>query len=322
MRRTLTAIAVVLVLLAVVAYFGAGYVVYDALADVRGSCDRHMANRPDSFTDLSATPWPEQDYSAYFIADYESVGFPSREEGIEIAAWYAEAQPGAPAVIVVDGMGGCKNAIASLLPAGMLYHNGFNVLLIDLRDTGDSGMEDGYAAIGNDEYADALGAWDWLQSAKGYRSDRIGLYGNSLGAATVLLAFLQEPAVAAVAVNSPFANLPQVIREELARSGYPTFLAPATVIVARILNGDQITRYSPLDAIAAAGDRPVFVTHSTDDSRIGDHHSRQLEEVAQAQGVQSTFWYVNGADHVQIPGVYPQEFEARIVAFFADALGK
>lgn len=322
MRRGLLIGLIVVAVLVVVGYFGVGYVVYSTLADVRGSCDSHMANMPENFVDLSEKKWPEQDYSAYFITDYETVRFPSREAGIEIAGWYAESDPGAPAVIVVDGLGGCKHALASLLPGGILYHNGFNVLLIDLRDTGESGAEDGYAAIGNDEYADALGAWDWLRWEKGYIPERIGLYGNSLGAATVMLAFMKEPGVAAVAVNSPFANLSQIMREELARSGYPTFLAPAAVVAARVVNGDRITEYSPLDAMAAAGDRPVFVTHSEDDNRIGIHHSRQLQEVAVENGVNATFWFVDGADHVQIPGWYTEEFTQRLTDFFHSALGR
>ena len=44
-----------------------------------------------------------------------------------------------------------------LTPAGMLWRNGFNVLLIDLRDTGDSTFQDGRSTIGNEEHRDVLG---------------------------------------------------------------------------------------------------------------------------------------------------------------------
>ena len=100
---------------------------------------------------------------------YESVRFPSRQPGINIAGWWVEGKPGAPAVILVHGLGGCKNAIDVLVPAGMLWRNGFSVLMIDLRNIGESDFVDGRSTAGNVEYQDVLGAWDWLVTNKGYQ---------------------------------------------------------------------------------------------------------------------------------------------------------
>lgn len=50
-------LAAVLVVLVVVAYFGMGYVIYDTLGNVKGSCDEHLANRPDSFA--LHPSWPD-----------------------------------------------------------------------------------------------------------------------------------------------------------------------------------------------------------------------------------------------------------------------
>ncbi len=227
MRKSIIiGVVVLLVVILVAAYFASGWLVYSELADVRGTCDKHRVNTPDHFTNVSK--WPgEYDFSPWFVPEYELVTFPSRQEGIEIAGYWMEGGPDAPAVVVLDGIGGCKQAQAALLPAGMLWRNGFNVLVIDLRDTGDSGAEDGYSALGNEEYLDALGAWDWLTQEKGFAEESVGIMGNSLGAATVLVAFQEEPRVAAVAVNSPFANLPQIIREQLVNNGFPAFIAPA-----------------------------------------------------------------------------------------------
>ena len=66
----------------------------------------------------------------------------------------------------------------------------------------------------------------------------------------------------------------------------------------------------------------MFVVHSKDDPRIRVHHSQQLEAAAKEAGVDATFWYIDEADHVQGPGVYPEEFEARIVEFFGTNLGE
>ena len=316
--RRVVAIVVLLLLLLTALYFYVGYRVYTQLGDVRHSCEQHFGNRPDRFTNVSM--WPEMDWASYFMDAYETVTFPSRNPGIELSGWYVAGNPEAPAVILVDGLGGCKYAQAVLVPAGMLWHHGFNVLLLDLHETGDSAVDDGYSTVGADEYLDIEGAWDWLIADKGFTPDRIGLSGNSLGGATALYAFADEPRMAALFLNSPIANLPQVIREELARVGYPSWLAPGGIVMARLLTGQNIVARNPLVEIQQLGNRPVFVVHGTADKRVAVHHSQQLEAAAQAVGANVTFWYVPGADHVRAAAVFPDEFETRLVDFFCGAL--
>jgi dipeptidyl aminopeptidase/acylaminoacyl peptidase len=166
-----------------------------------------------------------------------------------------------------------------------------------------------------------LGAFDWLQTEKGHSAYHIGVIGNSLGAATALIAFSKEPKLAAAFVDSPFDNLPQIIREELAREGYPQFLYRSGLIAAR-MRGDNINFNNPHDAIDNANGRPIFVTHGTADGRIGVHHSRQLEDRAELVGADATFWIIDGLDHVKAVGQKSTEYEAQLVRFFEEALAK
>ena len=322
MGMKLLIVSLIVVFLIGLAYFSAGYVVYRRFANVQGSCDKHLANRPDNYKNLSGWPvWPDSNLNSYLMPTYSDVRFPSRQEGLTIAGWYVEAAaPSAPVVIVVDGLGGCRYAQAALLPAGMLWHSGFNVLIIDLRDTGDSDLEDGYSAFGNEEYLDALGAWDWLITKKGFSPSKVGMLGNSMGAATVLIAFEQEPQLATVFLNSPFADLSQIMREELRRNRIPTILAPSAVLTARLVTGDNILAHNPANALRSAGERPVFIVHSKDDERIGIHHSQKLETVAKTNHLNLTAWYIEGAGHVQAPAIYPDEFQTKIIQFFREAL--
>ena len=318
--KVLIGIAIALVVLLVVAYLGMGYVIYSKLADVKGSCDEHLANRPDNFA--LHEDWPAGfDVVPYFMSHYETARFPSRDAGIEVAGWWIPKDPGAPAVILVDGGGGCKNSIAVLTPAGMLQRNGFNVLLIDLRDTGDSTYEDGRSAMGNEEYQDVLGAWDWLVKEKGFDPGKIGVFANSLGGATALYAFSEEPRVAALFLQSTFGNLQQVIAAELQRNGYPTFLAPGAILMGRVIGGDNLVAHNPLDAIRKAGTRPVYIVHTRADERIAIDQAEQLAAAAKAAGVNVTTWFPENGEHVQTPAVYPQQFEQRLVDFFRQALG-
>jgi fermentation-respiration switch protein FrsA (DUF1100 family) len=259
------------------------------------------------------------------MTGYEAVKFPSRDPGIEVAGWWIPASPpdpAAPAVILVDGLGGCKNSIAVLVPAGMLWRNGFNVLLIDLRDTGDSTFQDGRSTIGNEEHRDVLGAWDWLVQEKGIDPKRIGLFANSLGGANANYAFSEEPRIAALFLQSTFGNLQQIIAAELARNGYPTFLSPAALAMGSVVTGENLFARSPVETIRKATGRPVYIVHTHADTRIDINQSEQLAAAAAAAGAKVTTWFPEKGEHVQTPAVYPQEFEQRMVDFFRVALGQ
>jgi fermentation-respiration switch protein FrsA (DUF1100 family) len=202
----------------------------------------------------------------------------------------------------------------------MLHRNGFSVLLIDLRDHGDSTREDGRFAGGTDEYRDVLGAWDWLRGEQGLPASSIGLLGISLGAATVLLAAGQEPEVAAVWEDSSYADLGAAIDAELTREGYPTLLAPGGVLMARVISGDDLVSYSPLDAVAMLDGRPLFITHGTNDSRLSVAYGHRLEEAVRAEGGIVESWYVEGAEHTEAMLNDPAGYEARLVGFFGPTL--
>ena len=130
------------------AYLAVSYVLYNQLTDIKDGCQAPLANRPDDFTDPGGSWRTDFDYAAYFMPHYEAVRFPSRETPFTIAGWYVEAAPDAPAVILVHGLGSCKNAHTVLVPAGMLHKAGFNVLMVDMRDVNESDYEDGRFALG------------------------------------------------------------------------------------------------------------------------------------------------------------------------------
>ncbi len=324
MRNKLIVASVVVILLLLAAYLAVGKVLYDQLSDISGRCvESRAANTPAQFGDVSGFWRDDFDFAAYYMPEYETVRFPSREEGIEIAGWYIESDPSAPTVILVHGLGACKHTVDVLTPAGMLHQAGMNVLLIDVRDAGDSTFEDGRSAIGNEEYQDVLGAWDWLINEKGIPAERIGLLGNSLGSATVLIAFSQEPNVAAVWADSPFDNLPQIIREELARNNYPGFLQPGGIWAARIFSGDNVLAFDPGEAVTVSNGRPMFILHGTADSRINYQHTLQLQERAEAIGADNvTFWIIDGVEHVAAASANTAEYEQNLITFFSTALDK
>jgi uncharacterized protein len=316
MSRLVRILAIVLVVGVPIAYGAATAVVWDKLTKVDGACHASWSsNDPTQFMvpDLDTTP--------YLMPAPEDVTIPSRDAGIQISGWWVPASdPAAPAVVVVHGHTACKRDPDVLLPAGMLHRAGVSVLLIDLRDHGDSTDEDGRYAGGTEEYRDVLGAWDWLQTAQSVPADRIGLLGISLGAATVLIASGEEPGVAATWEDSSYADIGVAIRAELARNGYPEFLEFGGVAMAQLISGDDLRSRSPLMAVSKLTGRKLFITHGTADERLSVEYGYRLIEAAEAAGVDVESWIVPGAGHTQAMRLERDEYERRLVEFFNGAL--
>jgi dipeptidyl aminopeptidase/acylaminoacyl peptidase len=314
---TAVSILAVLVLLAVTAYLIGSYVVYEKLTQVDAHCGgRYAANTPASFTT------PELDTTPYLMPEYEEVSFASRgDPGITISGWWVPgASADAPTVIEVHGLGSCKRTPTVLLPAGMLHRHGYNVLLIDLRNQGESTVDTGRYTGGVKEYKDVLGAWDWVRSEKGIPASRIGLGGMSMGAASVLIATGQEPEVAAVWEDSSYADINVTISDELSRNGYPSFLAPGGIFIAR-LQGIDVTALGPLDAVPRLNGRPIAIVHGTADTRIPVKHAYTLKQAVEDHGGHPYVWLVEGVDHTRAVYEQPAEYERRLVDFFGPAIG-
>ncbi len=320
-RRVIAIVAATLVVVVVAGYAAAAALVWNRLTAVRGDCPAEWAdNDPTGFA-VPSSARAGWDWAGYPTEPPEEARLPSRSPGIEIAAWWLPASAtDAPAVVVVHGHNACRRDHAVLLPAAMLARNGYSVLLIDLRDHGDSTLEDGRYAGGTEEYLDVLGAWDWLRG-RGVAADRIGLLGISLGAATALIAAGEEPGVAAVWEDSSFADVGVAIRAELRRNGYPTFLEPGGIAMARLLSGDDLASRSPLEGVRKLDGRPLFVTHGTADTRLSVDYARDLIAAVEAEGGRVDSWIVEGAGHVEAMFLEPEEYERRLTDFFDEALG-
>jgi len=317
------------VTLGVAGYAGVSYYGYDLLTATTPRCgDRFTDDTPASF----GTQGISDDFTAggfdtapYAMPGYEEVSFLSRDArqpGLTIRAWWVAAeQAGAPAVIVVHGIHSCRHDPVALLPAGMLARNGFSVLMMDMRDEGDSDIEDGRSGWGSEEYLDVLGAWDWLQSAQGLQSRQIGLLGESLGAATSIIAMGEEPSIAATWADSGFADVKVVFDERIAGRGFPTWLRPGVIAWAKIIANDDLIALSPIDEVENISARPLAIVHGLADLDLDVRHARVLA------AAHATFvpgfepWLVPRAPHLQAAFAAPAEYERRIVEFFRASLG-
>lgn len=306
-------------------YAAAGLVALNVALAESGAChEQHAAFTPAQFSTNSnvSSEFDAEtlDPTPYFMPEFDEVSFAARDEpAITIRAWWVPGPAAdAPAVVVVHGEGSCRRDPAILVPAGMLHRQGFAVLLIDMRDNGDSTDEDGRYGAGSDEYRDVLGARDWLV-ARGIPPGRIGLFGHSGGAPAVVVAFGEDASIPAAWEESGPADFSQAAVEEARRKNLPEILVPAAIAWARILGDDLVAR-NPLTAAPKIGTRPLQVVHGMKDGRIGVHHAYDLERALQVANPDVRAWIIEGAHHVEGPFLLPDEYERRLGEFFGTAL--
>ncbi|HEX5147546.1 MAG TPA: prolyl oligopeptidase family serine peptidase, partial [Candidatus Limnocylindrales bacterium] len=324
-RRAIAVAAIGLLLVGGVGYAAAGAFVANQVLRVDAMCGGRFADHDPGHWDtdgISAEFALDLDTTPYLMPAFADVTFPSRDERrYTLHAWWVPAaSPTAPVVILVHGQSSCRRDPVLLLPAGMLHRNGFSVLLVDLRDHGDSEVEDGRYANGTEEYLDVLGAWDWLTGTRGIPAGRVGLLGESLGAAVAIIAAGEEPRLAALWEGSSYANYRTIANEELRRLGYPTLLMDAGVLMDRVMTGDDVTSKNPDGEIARMAGRPLFIVHGEADVRINVHHAYDLAAAAAAGGTPVEPWIVPGAHHSEAAFIDPTAYERRLSEFFIAAL--
>jgi dipeptidyl aminopeptidase/acylaminoacyl peptidase len=327
-RRWSWILAAVVVLLAVgtgTVYAAGGYLAYEELSVVHPHCgSRPFATQtPADFTVTGggAADAAGLDITPYRFSDFSEVEFPTRGGGLTIRAWYAPPrQAGGPVVVVVHGRDACRRDWSVLLPAGMLHRAGFGVVLPDLRNHGDSDIDNGRWAGGAKEYLDVLGAWDWLRG-RGVAAERIGLVGMSLGAATVTIATGEEPAVAATWADSPYATYGVAAAEYAESNGYPSWVAGAAIPVARLLGESRFATLEPAAEVAKLAGRPFFIVQGIDDTTVRAHNAIDVAAAAEAGGTFVEPWLVPKAGHTREVLLVTDRYEARLIGFFSEAIG-
>ena len=316
-------------LLLVLAYSAMSFVVYDGVGTVSGACDPlDAANTPAAF---AVRPGYDQAIAdANVMPVPKDVTFPSRDPQMpdaRLAGWWIPADSAdAPAVIMVHGIYSCRREANILVPAGMLHRAGFSVLLMDLRDHGDSEGDDRRFSGGTEEHLDVLGAYDWLV-AQGVVADRIGVVGMSIGSMTAIIAGGQEPAIRAVWADSAATRMDIamgnfVVDQLKDPTGLARYLVPGAMAWARIVAGDELGKFDPIKEVDAYGGRSIAFVHGALDAVLPSSMSIELHDRAVAAGATTPdAWIVGNAVHTGAVFTDPAGYEQRLIAFFTAALG-
>ena len=329
-KITMYSLIYTVMLLLPVMYSGAGYAIASQSGlELAKTCGVFENNTPSNW-DMDDDDWylnyangeerikmrENMDVSEYQFS-FEEVSFPSRFDGVMISGWFQFVDLDAPTVVIAHGVGTngkCKHE--PLMMSAMLYKNGVNALSIDLQGYGDSTIVDDYMKVGQTEYLDIIGAVDYLIDNKSVNQNKIGVLGISLGGLASSIAFSEDDRISAMWLEAAPSSFQILVEDKLKELGFPTFLGDSAIRWAEVFMGVDPNEIPATNAALNAGERPIFLSHGTDDDLVPITHSESFESIAIENGVNISTWYVEGVSHVDSIWSHTEEYEENLTTFF------
>jgi len=263
--------------------------------------------------------------------EYESVVFPSRDDGLRLAGWLIppslEGLQRFPRdfqefrrwrwLVMVHGHSSNRAGAATGALGLMrdLSERGYGILAFDLRNCGDS--EGRISSAGFFEQRDLLGALDCLVG-RGADRRRIGVIGVSLGGVVALTVCSWPGTASAVVSDSAFADLEMITAQGASdRHRLLRIFGPGMRWMSRLLYGIDISAVSPAQALAGSETR-VLIIHGEQDRTVPASHARVLARAASLS--ERDLWIVPGCAHANAYRTRAEEYVDRVAHFFDGAL--
>ena len=277
-------LAIPLLLIAALAWFGSNYL---------------LARRPPDQADS-----PENHGLTAKAVEFR----PS--DALVLHGWYIPAEDSVKTIIVCSGANGSLDADVHVAP--WLHEAGFNVLLFNWRAHGDSEGE--VVTLGFNERYDLIAA---VQYAKSQGAERVGVLGFSMGGTVAIATAAVDQDISAVVADSPFVYVLSAVAGGLTERGVPeglSFLLARVFVITACLRTRLnlfdidlvrwIHRVAPRPLLLIFGEQDVIATQSEVDVIFA--RAREPKEL----------WRVPEAAHRNIYLQQPEEYRRRIPEFF------
>lgn len=219
-------------------------------------------------------PWEERDWARLSGLPLEEVRFRAKD-GPELFGWYLRAPRSSAVLLWCHGNAG--NVTHRLENLRALYQTGLSVLLFDYRGYGRSEGRPSEQGL----YRDALAAYDHLVTHQHIDSERLVLFGRSLGGAVAGELAVRRRA-AGLILESTFPSV-----EAVARFHY--WGLPAHWLI-----GAEFRLVDRLPHLML----PSLVIHGDQDDLIPPALGKAVFDALKGP---KTFYLVKGADHNNLP---------------------
>jgi fermentation-respiration switch protein FrsA (DUF1100 family) len=226
--------------------------------------------------------------------------------GHVIAGWWVDRGGESPVVLLLHGVRADRLAMVSR--AQLLMQHAFSVLLIDLQAHGGTPGE--AITLGYRESADVVAARDWIRSRAPHR--RIGVIGESLGGASVLLA-PQPSGFDAVVLEAVYPRIGQAVenRIRMRLGALAPVLTPLLLIQLKPRLHISESDLEPIRSIGQLG-APVLILAGSRDEHTTLAESQELFAAASAP---KSLWVVEGAKHQDLLRFDPAGYEEHVMGF-------
>ena len=183
--------------------------------------------------------------------------------GNHLAGWYLASTNNAPVIIILHGWGASSNLMLPL--AVPLYQSGFNILMLDARNHGQSDAE-GQSSL--PRFAEDLHiAIKHIQTQPQRHNGQVVLMGHSVGAGAVLYEASQRRDIAAVISLSAFAHPDWVMRRQLKRFPLPGVMVTGILKYIQVIIGVSFANIAPMNT-ACKIECPVLLVHGDKDELV------------------------------------------------------
>lgn len=222
------------------------------------------------------SPWEDRNWAQFSGLPLEEVWL-QVEEDVTVFGWFVDAGPGHPVLLWCHGNAG--NVTHRLPNLVELYRRGLSVLLFDYRGYGQSTGTPSEAGL----YRDALASYDYLVQSRRIHSDRIVIFGRSLGGAVAAETALKRPS-AGVILESAFPSIQSMADHHYLGLPAHWFVNVEFKLLEKVVNLKV----------------PLLVIHGDRDTIVPITLGREVFESAP----EPKRWYVvQGADHNDLPFV-------------------
>ncbi|MCB9198472.1 MAG: alpha/beta fold hydrolase [Flavobacteriales bacterium] len=215
-------------------------------------------------------------------------------------------------ILMIHGIGSCKDHF--LAKAEWLADNGFQSLLIDLRTHGMSEGE--YITYGYYESNDIQLFVDEITNK--YKTGKIGIWGQSLGAAISLQVLSKDKRIEFGIVESTYCTFDEVVHDYSKRIfGIPLgWINDYVIWRSQSIADFDKTNIHPENACKVLN-QPILLVHGTNDDRINvSCANRNFEALSSSQ---KELLLIEGANHINVWEIGGTNYETKCLDFINQA---
>ncbi|MBQ8159932.1 MAG: alpha/beta hydrolase [Clostridia bacterium] len=255
-----------------------------------------------------ARAWQEDHYDLSWYDPLEKTDYTVEgEDGYVLHVQYIQNPAPSDRYIIISH-GYTDNRFGALKYGKMYLDLGFNLIVYDLRGHGLN--EPTFCTYSARERKDLKCL---IEDSRSRYPDaqKLGLHGESLGAATSVAVLEFRPQVDFVVADCGFSDIAPVLKGGLRGMHLPEWLVDVASICAKTQYGYSFSEMRPVESLRG-NTVPMLLIHGAEDDFILPEHSRIMMEATEGT---AEMYLVQGAGHAMSILTDPAQYAAHVASF-------